>query len=42
MDIENASATACSECSTSGTLVKLTEVLDNMRVEYTIEPHAAA
>lgn len=41
MDIENVSATACSECRTPSTLVNLTEVLDKLGVEYTIEQHAA-
>lgn len=41
MDIENANQPACSACSTSCTLVKLTEVLDKLGVEYTIEQHAA-
>lgn len=41
MDNGNRSATACSACSTPSTLVKLTKVLDNMRVEYIIEQHAA-
>lgn len=39
MGTENTSATACVEC---GALDRLTDVLDNMGVEYTIEPHAAA
>lgn len=41
MDIENANQPACSECNTPSTLVKLTEALDKLGVEYTIEPHAA-
>lgn len=38
MDIENDSATACSEC---GALDHLTEALDKLGAEYTIEQHAA-
>ncbi|MDQ8118565.1 hypothetical protein [Mycobacteroides abscessus] len=40
MDIENTSATVCSECSTISTLVRLVDVLMKMNVDFEIQ-HAA-
>lgn len=42
MDIENTNGTACVECNTPSTLVKLTDALDKLGVEYTIEQRIAA
>lgn len=42
MEAENHGTTVCSECETQNeVLVGLVDALDNMGVEYTIEPHAA-